>query len=385
MAKSEFMAALPGGLEALGGIATEIVAPGNPAGIGMIAGGLGSAIKGVNAYDDSQKAMQAPQIPMQTSQMNNNQFTPLNQQFTQMPTQTFGGNQPLGASQYYGIPTGGMPQYAGGIPTMSPQSLQYGQSQQFNKGGTVKMWNPYMTFANGGKVGYFMGSNGLPFQPNTSSLQDTSGQMFDNSNTTQANVFGNPDVGNLPSTTNNNSNSGFGGYAPYASAGLGLAELGLGLHGLNQLSKQAMPQYLASAQLNTAYNRANKMAEMGYTPEEIAAFHNNLSQSNNTVYQNAIQQGGGNLAGAINAGIQSQNIGALNNFAGQDAALKRSNMQYANSFAPQFQNIQDENTRTALQQRMMREQALGGAANAGLTNLTGALNLYQASQAGNTK
>ena len=50
----QFKAALPGALTALGGVATEIVAPGNPAGIGMIAGGLGSSVQGVNQYNDQQ-------------------------------------------------------------------------------------------------------------------------------------------------------------------------------------------------------------------------------------------------------------------------------------------------------------------------------------------
>lgn len=322
-----------------------------------------------------------------TQGINNNQFD----QPIQQPQ--------MSAPQLYGIPTG-------------TPAAEYGQgnaTQQFNNGGVVQ-WNPYMTFNKGGRVGYWMGgrlgyTDGTPglgmggfslpenfgsvnnpgYQPGLGNnvLTDTSANMFGNQGV-QGNVFDTTGGGGtIPSGTNSNiTGGGLKGYIPYASAGLGLLEAGIGLHGLNQLQKQAMPQYLASTQLNAAHARAQKMAEMGFTPQETAAFHNNLATSNNTAFANATQASGGQLSGAINAGLQSQNIGALNQFAGQDAALKRENMRHADSFASQFQNIQDENTRTALQQRMMREQALGGAVNSGLTNLTGAINLAGASRAG---
>jgi hypothetical protein len=65
------------------------------------------------------------------------------------------------------------------------------------------------------------------------------------------------------------------------------------------------------------------MAQRGYTPQEEGAFKNNLATNQNTAYNNAINQSGGNLAQAINAGLQSQNIGALNQFAANDAAFPK--------------------------------------------------------------
>jgi len=61
----KFMAAVPGILTAGVGIASEFMAPGNPMGIKMIASGAGSAISGVNQYnqqqDQSALQNQAPQ------------------------------------------------------------------------------------------------------------------------------------------------------------------------------------------------------------------------------------------------------------------------------------------------------------------------------------
>lgn len=169
---------------------------------------------------------------------------------------------------------------------------------------------------------------------------------------------------------------------PYIAGGtlaLGGFQTLLGYRGLNRLSKEAMPGYSASPQLTAASNRAQEASQRGYTPEQEAEFKNNLAINQNTAYKNAIAQSGGNLAQAINAGLQSQNINALNQFAADDSAKRQQNIQYADSFAPRFQNIQDENTRNALNYRMMREQALGNAVSQGQTNLATGLNAGLAS------
>ncbi len=271
------------------------------------------------------------------------------------PTAT---QQPVSPSQLYGIPSG-----------------QSTPTQQFWRGGRVG-------YANGGRIGYFLGSNGTPFNPNASgTLADTSGNMFNTpgDNTSQTGVFGNPDVTGGANTPNGQTGGGNAGQIAAIGSGLlGLGEAGVGLTGLHQLQKTAMPQYLASAQLNSAYQRAQQMSTMGYTPQEIAAFHTNLATSNNTAFANAENASGGNQSQAVNAALQGNNIGALNQFAVSDAQLKRQNQQYADSFAGQYQNLANENTQTALQRRQQQEQAYGGALKAGLTNLGNTANLSQA-------
>jgi hypothetical protein len=64
------MAAAPGLLTAGAGIASQFIAPGNPMGIGMIASGAGSAISGVNQYNQEQAQLsQIPQYYQEPYQM----------------------------------------------------------------------------------------------------------------------------------------------------------------------------------------------------------------------------------------------------------------------------------------------------------------------------
>ncbi len=66
----QLKAGLPGALTALGGIATEIAAPGNPVGIGMIASGVGNAYSGVNKYNSQEELLKQQQIDSYNQQYN---------------------------------------------------------------------------------------------------------------------------------------------------------------------------------------------------------------------------------------------------------------------------------------------------------------------------
>ena len=104
------------------------------------------------------------------------------------------------------------------------------------------------------------------------------------------------------------------------------------------------PAYSENAAMTQSRIRAEQMAKAGFTPVQRAAFFQNIARLDNSRYQKATQVGGGNLAQTVNAGINYGNIGALNNFAGQDAQLQRQNIQYADSFAKNLQLIQNMNT-----------------------------------------
>lgn len=236
-------------------------------------------------------------------------------------------------------------------------------AQNYAYGGYVK--GKVGCYADGGVVGY----NGTSPFGQGGNYGIPSGTGYSISPTQQ--------IGNFNESASNSS-----GLNPYIAAGtlaLGALQTIQGYRGLNKLSKEAMPTYTSTPQLTSAYNRAQQAAQRGYTPEQEAAFKSNLATSQNTAYKNAVSQSGGNLAQAINAGLQSQNINALNQFAADDASKRQQNVQYADSFAPRFQNIQDENTRNALNYRMMREQALGNAVSQGQTNLATGLNAGLAS------
>lgn len=130
---------------------------------------------------------------------------------------------------------------------------------------------------------------------------------------------------------------------------------------LKELQKQELPNYSVIPEMNRAYNRAEGMAGRGFTGAEEAAFKSNLAQEGNTAYRNALDQSGGGMSQAILGGINSRNIGALNQFAGQDAQLHRQNIQYADQLAGQNQAQQNLATGQEINYRMAQEQAYGKA------------------------
>ena len=80
------------------------------------------------------------------------------------------------------------------------------------------------------------------------------------------------------------------------------------------------------------------------------------------------------------------NIGALNQFAANDASLRRNNIRYAGQMAGQLQSQQNLATQAAIQRRIMLEQAYGRAMQAGLNNIVGGVqggvSVYEAGKKG---
>lgn len=159
---------------------------------------------------------------------------------------------------------------------------------------------------------------------------------------------------------------------------LGGVQAAQGLYGLNQVSKMPMPKFGIAPEAQAAYDTAKQQAQYGYAPEQKAAFQQDISRASNTRFQRGVDMAGGNLAGAINAGINSSNLGALNQFASQDAQLQQQKQRYVGQLAGGFQSAQDRQTNLELQRRNAIEQAYGGALKAGLNNAIGSLNLTQA-------
>lgn len=162
------------------------------------------------------------------------------------------------------------------------------------------------------------------------------------------------------------------------SAALGLFQTFQGIKGLNQLSKEQAPNYTVSPELQSAYGRAEGMTNQGFTTEQEGAFRQNLAQSNNLAYRRAVDASGGSMSGSILGAIQGQNIGALNQFAADDAEQRMQNIRYADSLASQLQNQQNMATQVDIENRRMKEQAYGGAVQSGLGNMAGSLNLWGA-------
>ncbi len=156
-------------------------------------------------------------------------------------------------------------------------------------------------------------------------------------------------------------------------AGLGVYEAINANRGLKNLQGQPMPGYSMSPEFQNYYNTAQQQAQGGFSGAETAAFKQNLAQQQNTGFQQGIQQAGGNLGQALSNGLQAQNIGAINQFAGQDAQLHRQNIAQWGQAANQMQDQQNLINQNKIQRRTQLEQAYGGALNKGLSNITSGL------------
>ena len=154
---------------------------------------------------------------------------------------------------------------------------------------------------------------------------------------------------------------------------LGAVQAYQGFKGLKKLQKQAMPQFSVSPELQGAYSRAQGMSNQGFTGAEMGAAQQGIAQQGNVAFQRARNLAGGTLAGAINAGIKSNQIGGVNQLAANDAQLRRQNIRYADTLAQDIQQQNNMETQRAFQYRMAQEQALGGAAQSGLKNIASGL------------
>lgn len=156
----------------------------------------------------------------------------------------------------------------------------------------------------------------------------------------------------------------------------GLVQQAQAKKGLNSLVK---PQgYNVTPEQQQSYDRAQKDAMSGYSAQERAAYLSNLASRNNAGYSRALKFGGNGLAGAIQAGVNYGNSKALNDFAANDAQLRRSNIRYADSRGDVISGQRNRNTQLQNQEYNQAAQAYGGAIKAGKENVFNSLNLFSA-------
>jgi hypothetical protein len=156
-------------------------------------------------------------------------------------------------------------------------------------------------------------------------------------------------------------------------AGLGIYQLIRGGIEQNKLNNMKQPTYGLTSSMKSAKAQAEQMAQMGYTPQERAAFEQRLATSGNTAFRRATDMSGGNMAQALQGALNAQNIAAQNQFAAQDAALRRQNIAARNQLYGTEQNLENQNVATQNQLMMARAQSLGAQRQSGMSNLVGAL------------
>ena len=157
-------------------------------------------------------------------------------------------------------------------------------------------------------------------------------------------------------------------------AGLQLANMGMSWQAQKaaeakaaQLDAQPLEKYTPDSRLNSFYQQAvaGVANPQGYTGAEIAGYKSRLAELINSRNYNANKIGGGGIGGAIGAMSNAESINALNQFSGNDAALRRSAFNAAmgrqQSAMNEYNRLGIMNTQTALQRRLMKEQGLGQA------------------------
>ena len=148
---------------------------------------------------------------------------------------------------------------------------------------------------------------------------------------------------------------------------------------LEELSKKEMARYKPTAELEQQkmdVTAARKRAEYGFSPEELAARQQQVSQAQRTAYQRGRESGMGGQSQAMLAALGSQRLGALNEMAITDARLREQKAQYADtaqrSLAQQYQSLANQQTAQDINYRLMQERAYGQAMQQGLENKYGA-------------
>lgn len=155
-----------------------------------------------------------------------------------------------------------------------------------------------------------------------------------------------------------------------ALAGLAMGAIQTGISAAKASKLGSDKKYTVSPEMQNAYNMARRRADEGYSAEEKANFEQMLARQG-TAAKRMFQNAG--LAGAGTAASNIMGIDALNQFAANGASIRRQNAGDLYSMAGKMQGVQDAETQRYNNQLNMERQALGGATQAGIGNMMGAV------------
>ena len=155
---------------------------------------------------------------------------------------------------------------------------------------------------------------------------------------------------------------------------LAAPQMVLGFKQMKELSKTPRPTYTVSKELQSSYDRAERMAQRGFTPEEEAAARSAQAGAFAGQIRGGIARTGGSMAGALNviAGA-SQNDFNLG-FASRSAGLRRENIQYADQLMGKIDRVQMMRQELDIQRRQAAENAAANLFNKGAENLEYGMN-----------
>lgn len=153
---------------------------------------------------------------------------------------------------------------------------------------------------------------------------------------------------------------------------LGASQYAKSQKALKDLEGQPVPEYSQGPELTQAYQQAQAMSQRGYMSEEKAAFQQQLARTQTGQSRSALDMTGGQMGGAINSVLQANQTGAINQFAADDAGLRRENIRHAGGLAQAVQQQQNLQQQNKIQRRNMLESAYGQSSATGQENIVNA-------------
>lgn len=159
-------------------------------------------------------------------------------------------------------------------------------------------------------------------------------------------------------------------------------QLGLGLYqtiqaqqGLNELKKTPRPTFDTSI-ASDEYNKALKMAERGFTPQEMSDAVTRYHQSQRYALQKGKDLAGGSMSGALNAVSNAMKSSYFSDLASRDAALKRQNIAAARQAGYTLMGQENRQIASDLDYRNRMEVAYGQAKTKGIENMINPLTRF---------
>lgn len=154
---------------------------------------------------------------------------------------------------------------------------------------------------------------------------------------------------------------------------MGVPQAVIGFRQMRQLSKVSMPEYSVSPELQSSYNRAEKMAMQGYTPAERASMFQSQAGSTAAQTRAGLARTGGSMASALQViGGMNQNQFLLG-FGSQDAQLRRQNIKYADTLMRDVDKVKMMNQELRIRRDQEKRQAASNLFNMGLQNISSGL------------
>lgn len=155
---------------------------------------------------------------------------------------------------------------------------------------------------------------------------------------------------------------------------LGAIQTYQGFKAKKELDKVKRPNYSVSPEMRMSQDRSFINSKYGFTPQQRGNFNQQLGMNLAGNFRNQVNMGGGSLSQALLSRGNAQNLGAINQFANQDASLLNQNIRYNDQVNSNIQNQLNRATAQDIEYRMNDEDKVGKSIQSGLGNLFSGVN-----------